>query len=299
MQSEEVREKHKQIILEKYNCENVFQLESVKEKNRQNLNINYNRPTVLEIRKYRDKFKLNLGRSWFWKPQEFLDNLLAELKLTYNEDHSRQILDSKEKHHTTVLEIRKYRDKFKLNLGINWHYKSQEFLDTLLTELKLSYDLECPRLILDSKDKTKNTLLKKYGYDNPNKVPEIKEKGILTRHNLSHRPTVLLITKYRDKFKLNLGRNWHYKSQEFLDVLLAELKLTYDLESPSQIIDSKEKKRQSRIFLSNQPIALEILKYKEKYGLKLGSYWMYKPQEILDGILAELKLSYGEISENI
>ena len=132
-----------------------------------------------------------------------------------------------------------------------------------------------------------------------NKVPEIKEKGILTRHNLSHRPTVLLITKYRDKFKLNIGRNWHYKSQEFLDVLLSELNLTYDLESTSQIIDSKEKKRQSRIFLSNQPIALEILKYKEKYGLKLGSYWMYKPQEILDGILAELKLSYGEISENI
>jgi hypothetical protein len=57
----------------------------------------------------------------------------------------------------------------------------------------------------------------------------------------------------------------------------------------------KEKKRQTRLFLSNQPIALEIIKYKDKYGLKLGSYWMYKSQELLDNLLTELKMTYGDM----
>ena len=108
MQSEIVKETLKQNNLEKYNCENVFQLESVKEKSKQTtlskygvehnsqspeikekkkqIFINFmNQPTILELTKYRDKFKLKLGRGWYYKPQEFLDNLLIELKMTYGE----------------------------------------------------------------------------------------------------------------------------------------------------------------------------------------------------------------------
>lgn len=37
----------------------------------------------LDSRTPKDKFKLKLGRRWFWKPQEFLDNMLEELRITY------------------------------------------------------------------------------------------------------------------------------------------------------------------------------------------------------------------------
>ncbi len=59
--------------------------------------------------------------------------------------------------------------------------------------------------------------------------------------------------------------------------------------------DVKEKVRQTRVRMMNRPIVLEIRKYKEKFNLKLIHYWFCKPQEFLDTILAELKLTYGEI----
>ncbi len=84
-QSPEIKEKKKQTNLEKLGVENPSKSPEIQEKKKQNFNNLNNRPIVLEIRKYRDIFKLKLGSRWFWRNQEFLDNMFLELKVTYGE----------------------------------------------------------------------------------------------------------------------------------------------------------------------------------------------------------------------
>ena len=83
MKSEEVKENKKQTCLENYGFDNPMKSEAVKEKRRQTCITLKNRPIVLEIRKYVDRFKLRLGSGWFFKKQEFLDNMFLELKIIY------------------------------------------------------------------------------------------------------------------------------------------------------------------------------------------------------------------------
>ena len=81
----EFQEKKKQTFFKNYGVEYPSQVPEFQEKRSQTVNIRNNRPTVLLIRKYRDEFKLKLGSRWFWKPQEFLDGMLSELKINYGE----------------------------------------------------------------------------------------------------------------------------------------------------------------------------------------------------------------------
>jgi hypothetical protein len=105
-QSPEIKEKKKQTCLEKYDCENPYQSEEVKEKiKRHNL----------------DKYGVeNVSQS---------PEIKEKKKLKYD-----ALMNS-----TVIVEIRKYKDEFKLKLGCNWYHKNKEILDDILKELKKSY----------------------------------------------------------------------------------------------------------------------------------------------------------------
>ena len=133
----------------------------------------------------------------------------------------------------------------------------------------------------DIKYKSKQTMVEKYGYEYPSQVPEFLEKQKQTN-----------LEKYGFSY-ITQTPEFQEKSKQ---TMLERYGVSNISQSPEIKEKKKEKKRQTRLFLSNQPIALEIIKYKDKYGLKLGSYWMYKSQEFLDNLLTELNMTYGDMA---
>jgi hypothetical protein len=154
-----------------------------------------------------------------------------------------------------------------------------------------------------NREKHKQTCLRKYGYESPGQVPEFKEKykqTMLEQYGVSHNSqTQEFKEKYKQTCLEKYGCESPFQSEEIKEKRKQTMVEKYGYENISQFPEikekKKEKKRQTRLFLSNQPIALEIIKYKDKYGLKLGSYWMYKSQELLDNLLTELKMTYGDM----
>lgn len=167
------------------------------------------------------------------------------------------------------------------NFGFEYPLQSEEIREKHKQTNLEKYGCENVFQNEDIKYKSKQTMVEKYGYEYASQVPEFLEKRRLTN-----------LEKY--------GFSYVTQTPEFQEKSKQTMVERYGFENISQVPEIKEKKkqkkRQSRLFLSNQPIALEILKYKEKYGLKLGSYWMYKPQEFLDNLLTELKITYGDMA---
>jgi uncharacterized protein (DUF3084 family) len=84
-QADEIKEKIRNKNLETMGVENPFQSEEIKSNIRAIMTARHNRVEVQEIKKYVKKFKIKLQRSWNKKPDEFIQNLLSNLKKEYGE----------------------------------------------------------------------------------------------------------------------------------------------------------------------------------------------------------------------
>jgi hypothetical protein len=85
MYSEEIKEKMRQTNREKYGVENTFQSEAAKAKIKARMDYLLSRPQLETIRKYQKKYKLTFGAGWVRKSDEFINNLLDNLKEKYGE----------------------------------------------------------------------------------------------------------------------------------------------------------------------------------------------------------------------
>lgn len=173
------------------------------------------------------------------------------------------------------------------------------------------------------KEKHKQTMIEKHGFENASQVPAFKNKKMKTcldnfgveypqqseevrnkskQTNFEHRgyEYPMQSKEVREKSKQSCletyGVEYISQSTEIREKIKETNLSKYGVEHPMQSPELKEKRKQKHIFLSNQPLALEILKYKEKYNLKFNSYWMYKPQEFLDKLLEDLKMTYGTMT---
>ena len=85
MHSEEIKEKLRQTNIEKYGVENTFQSEESKAKIKARMDYLLSRPQLETLRKYQKKYKITFGRGWVRKSDEFINNLLNDLKQQYGE----------------------------------------------------------------------------------------------------------------------------------------------------------------------------------------------------------------------
>jgi len=124
-----VKEKIKETCLEKFGVEFAMQSLLVKEKQQKTLLDNYGVKNPSQSEEVKEKKKqTNLDNRGFENPMQSPD-IKEKVRQTHNNLMNRSI----------VLEIKKYKDKFKLKLGGGWLLKKQEFLDTMLRELKMIY----------------------------------------------------------------------------------------------------------------------------------------------------------------
>ena len=119
-------------------------------------------------------------------------------------------------------------------------------------------------------------MLKQYGVENPSQSSKIQEKK-------------------RQTFLENYGVENPFQSEEIKNKIKKTNLEKYGVENPGQSPEIQEKKRHNRIAIKNRPTVLEIMRYKEKFNPKLPYYWHHKKQDILDGILDQLKIIYGKL----
>lgn len=202
----------------------------------------------------------------------------------YGVEHTLQSPEIREKIKKTCLE------KFGCEFSMQSEIVKEKRKQNTLAKYGVSNSFQVPEF----QEKQKQTLLKKYDVDNLSKVQEFQDKKRQSFHNLRNRPIILELKKYKDMFNLKFGSGWILKKQGFLDNLLVELKSIYDLEHPIPILNSKEKWRRTFNIMNNRPVVLEIRKYQNELDLKLGHSWYMKSQDILDTILTDIKLTYGD-----
>jgi len=162
------------------------------------------------------------------------------------------------------------------NFGVPYALQSEELSEKYKQTVMNNFNVEYPMQSETVRETLKQNNLAKYGVINVFQTESVKEK--IKQTNL-----------------VNLGVENPMQSEEVKEKSKQTLLRNFGVENPSQIPEIQEKKRQTRVRMMNRPIVLEIRKYKEKFNPKLIHYWFCKPQEVLDGILEELKLTYGEL----
>lgn len=161
--------------------------------------------------------------------------------------------------------------------GVEYNSQVQEFKEKRKQTCLDHYGVEYLSQSEEIQERKRRSCLEKYGVESPSQVPEVKEKFKQTCLEKYGVESPSQAPEVREKIKQTCLEN-------------------YGFDHPNKSPEEQEKRKQKRIFLSSQPIALEILKYKEKYNLKLGSAWIYKKQEILDSMLKNLKMTYGDMT---
>ncbi len=198
LQNEEVKEKTKQTMLEKYGVENAMLSEEIQEKYKQ---------TNLE----------RLGVEFPMQSEEIQEKYKQTCLEKYGVEYSSQSNEIKEKIKQSCLDI----------LGVENPFQSEEVKEKSKQTNLDNRGVEFPSQSPEVREKIKKTLLEKYGVENPSQSSEIQEKKKQAYSTLKNRPIVLEIKKYRDWFKIKLTPSWVWKSQEALDIILAEIKMTY------------------------------------------------------------------------
>ena len=191
-------EKRKQTCLENFGCEHPMQSPEIREKHKQTCLENFGYENPNQSPEVREKSKqTNLEKYGVENPFQ-LEAIKEKIKKTnlekYGCEYITQVPEAKEKKKQTCLE---------------------------------NHGVENPMQSLEIKERMKQNSLEKFGYDHPSRSLDVQIKQSNSRIALMNRPTVLLIKKYKEKFNLKLIVNWFCKKQEFLDVILEELKTTY------------------------------------------------------------------------
>ena len=154
------------------------------------------------------------------------------------------------------------------SLNVDSEKRKQTCLDNL--------GYEYPMQSKEVREKSKQTCLENYGVENPSQSSKIQEKK-------------------RQTFLENYGVENPFQSEEIKNKIKKTNLEKYGVENPGQSPEIQEKKRHNRIAIKNRPTVLEIMRYKEKFNPKLPYYWHHKKQDILDGILDQLKIIYGKL----
>ncbi len=151
-QSEEIKEKIKQTNLEKYGVKNPFQSEEIKEKIKQICVEKYGVEYSTQVPEFKEKkiqsYLKNYGVENPMQSPEIKEKMKRNSLDKFGYDHPSKSLDVQKKqsntrivlmNRPTVLEIKKYKEKFNFKLIINWYCKKQEFLDDILKNIKMIY----------------------------------------------------------------------------------------------------------------------------------------------------------------
>ena len=192
----------------------------------------------------------------------------------------------------------KRRDVFLEKYGVENPYQAEEIKEKIKLIFLEKYGVEHQMQLEEIKEKIKQTNLERYGVEYISQLEDVKRKKIQTSLKKYGYENQFQSEEIKEKIKQTMLEKYGVEnpsqSLEIREKKRQSSLVKYGVEYPCQSPKIQEKKRQNRIALNNRPTVLEIIQYKEKFKPKLMPYWIYKKQEILDSILEELKMIYGD-----
>ena len=206
-QSDEIKNKIKQTMVERFGVEHPsYSLELLEKKKRNNIE-KYGISCLLNLPETKEKC-LNVIRSEKVKNKrkETNSNRHGVEYISQNLEIKEKILETRKKlsDRDVVKLIREYNRIFSHKLGEGWYQKTDEELKIIVEILQNLYGTY-------SYEELKNT--------NPDK----KYRNSIKK--LQERPIVIEIKKYKEKYKrkITIGRSWDRKSEQELELILIEL----------------------------------------------------------------------------
>lgn len=206
-QSEEIKNKIKQTMVERYGVEHPsYSLELLEKKKNNNIE-KYGISCLLNLPETKEKCLTAIRSEKVKnKRKETNLNLHGVEYISQNLEIKEKILETRKKlsDRDIVDLIREYNRVFSHKLGEGWYQKTDEELKNIIQILQNLYGTY-------SYEQLKNT------------YPDKKYSNAIKK--LQERPIVVEIKKYKEKYKrkISIGRSWDRKSEKELELILKEL----------------------------------------------------------------------------
>lgn len=212
-QSEEIKNKIKQTMIERYGVEHPsYSLELLEKKKHNNIG-KYGVSTPLLFPSVREKgiITIRSDESKTKRKNKNLDMYGVEYT-SQREDVKEKILNTRNNlsSRPIVKLLREYNRVFLHKLGEGWYQKTDQELNNIIEILQNLYGMH-------TYEELKNT------------YPDKKYRNAIKK--LQERPIVIEIKKYKEKYKrkITIGRSWDRKSEHELELILKELIKKYGI----------------------------------------------------------------------